>query len=69
MISDWRPVPGFEGYYEVSVIGQVGVTEYMRRCPIDIDSLFDALPHAFHRLFRNGLFASANDKQVVGLGM
>ncbi len=23
MISDWRPVPGFEGYYEVSVLGQV----------------------------------------------
>lgn len=23
MISDWRPVPGFEGYYEVSVMGQV----------------------------------------------
>lgn len=23
MISDWRPVPGFEGYYEVSVVGQV----------------------------------------------
>lgn len=59
----------FQRYILPICEGYISVTEHMRRCPINIDSLFDTLSHAFHCLLCNGLFATANDENIVALRM